>query len=320
MRVCVCVFVSNKCFHQLFHLNSYLNKLFDEIIITYNYLKDAFLPSHVMLNHVTMMSTSSREGQQPRDKAPMRSILPYFKIRDWKTATPIMQEFEMMAHSLGLPNFGWTWEGDNVVFRSSMMDPDKLISHYFESFSPLIDKMIERAATIDRLEIHSAPVESSDIKTKTDQKPKFKVEHFEMEEGWFTNMDLRDDRIPVTMVNSLPRYTIKDEALTRPLMKKIMDMTHEEKDCLYFGWTKQGNTLACQAAFRNGEAMANHYKKVDPLLSVLLDGPATLDTFEIHGSEEELAKTRDILQNLQKKCKEMKIKEFSSTKGEQQKA
>jgi len=60
-----------------------------------------------------------------------------------------------------------------------MLDPDKIVSRYFNSFSPLIDKMLDGAATIDRLEIRSAPAE---FEGQSQEKPKFNVKHFEMEE------------------------------------------------------------------------------------------------------------------------------------------
>jgi hypothetical protein len=119
-----------------------------------------------------------------------------------------------------------------------MPDPEKIVSQYFNSFSPLIDKMLERAATIDRLEICSAPAKKPELKERIGEKPKQIEEKkiFEIEEGWFKNINLRDQPIPETMVNVLPRYVIHDEAAARPLLKKIMEMTHDEKDCFFFGW------------------------------------------------------------------------------------
>jgi len=146
---------------------------------------------------------------------------------------------ESYAYKLFPKSFGWTWEGENVVFRSSMPDPEKIVSQYFNSFSPLIDKMLERAATIDRLEIRSAAAKKPELlKEQSGEKLKQSGEKkiFEVEEGWFKNINLRDQPIPETMVNVLPRYVIHDEAAARPLLKKIMEMTHDEKDCFFFGW------------------------------------------------------------------------------------
>jgi hypothetical protein len=118
-----------------------------------------------------------------------------------------------------------------------VLDPDKIFTQYVGSFSPLIDEMLERAATIDRIEIQSAPTAGTpELEGGNKEKPKYNVKHFEMEEGWFTNINLEDQLNPKTMVNVLPRYIIHDEAAARPLLKKIIEMTRDEKDCFFFGW------------------------------------------------------------------------------------
>jgi hypothetical protein len=82
---------------------------------------------------------------------------------------------------------------------------------------------------------------------------------------------------------------------------------------------KQGKLLSCQMAFRNGQAMVNHYNKVDPLLSVLFDGAAMLDAFEVHGADSELVKTRAVTKKFQRRFKGLKLKEVPTTKDEKRK-
>jgi len=303
------------------------------------------MPRHRALSTVVAATTQDKEqmaGDQDSNRfkdegPPVSSILPYFKIKDWAAADPIMEEFEALAKALRLPAYGWTKaEGDTVAFATTFpSDPKKLVAMYFDEFSPLIDRMLERAATMDRLEIHGAPAELDAAKRegqaredaaralmtdrRTDakgarapahkQQPRPYIEHFEAEEGWFTNMDLRDERIPKQAVNVNTYFTLLDEDVARPLVHEIIEQTRAEGyGCLYFGWHREDDKVVCQGCFRDGQAAANHFGKIDPLLKAMLRGregggagaAAKLETVEVHGRAEEMAKVDAAAGHLEK--------------------
>merc|ERR1712094_82048 len=45
-----------------------------------------------------------------------------------------------------------------------------------------------------------------------------------------------------------PTFTIKDLKKAEPFMKKCVDLTKNEKGCMYYGWTIQGEMLDSGAA------------------------------------------------------------------------
>merc|ERR1712094_159221 len=45
-----------------------------------------------------------------------------------------------------------------------------------------------------------------------------------------------------------PTFTIKDLKKAEPFMKKCVDLTKNEKGCMYYGWTIQGDKLFCREA------------------------------------------------------------------------
>jgi len=98
--------------------------------------------------------TAMRSEKIERDaNAPKPSVAPYFKIKDWDAALPIMQEFDDLAAMLEVPAFGWSMSNDNMVFRATLNDENELANFYVDSLASLIDRMLEKAAAIDRVEI-----------------------------------------------------------------------------------------------------------------------------------------------------------------------
>ena len=61
--------------------------------------------------------------------------------------------------------------------------------------------------------------------------------------------------------------------------------------------------------------MEAHYDTVMPILKEFVSGPATLDSFELHGSEKELKWARPIVRKLKLVTKEAPILEYSRELG-----
>ena len=75
-------------------------------------------------------------------------------------------------------------------------------------------------------------------------------------------------------------------------MQEFASATRTEKGCIYYGWDTCGDKLFCREAYVDGDAVNAHLANVGPLITRLLDGPAKLDSIEIHGPAAELEKTK----------------------------
>ena len=88
-----------------------------------------------------------------------------------------------------------------------------------------------------------------------------------------------------------PTFTLKDKAAAEPFMKKCVDLTRNEKGCMYYGWTIQGDKLFCREAYVDAAAVQAHLDNIVPSVGEMLDsgaemldsGAASLDKIEFHG-------------------------------------
>ena len=84
-----------------------------------------------------------------------------------------------------------------------------------------------------------------------------------------------------------PTFTIKDLKKAEPFMKKCVDLTRNEKGCMYYGWTIQGDKLFCREAYVDAAAVQAHLDNIVPSVGEMLDsGAASLDKIEFHGPKE----------------------------------
>ena len=119
------------------------------------------------------------DKSQSKVNEPKPSVAPYFKIRDWEAALPIMQEFDDLAAILELPEFGWSMNEDNMVFRATLNDTNELAYFYIDSLSSLIDKMLQKAATIDHVEIAGL---TEKLRVDVGDRP-YSTKHYKLEEA-----------------------------------------------------------------------------------------------------------------------------------------
>ena len=104
-----------------------------------------------------------------------------------------------------------------------------------------------------------------------------------------------------TCVTVHPYFVVKEGEMdgVRSYLKKFVELTRSEQDCLYYGFTICGNKLHCREGYSDGDAALVHLGNVGPLLQELLgSGKAELTDLQIHGPEEELAKLREPLADL----------------------
>ena len=98
-----------------------------------------------------------------------------------------------------------------------------------------------------------------------------------------------------------PYFVVKEGEMNnvRSYLEKFVELTKSEQDCLYYGFTTCGNKLHCREGYASGDGALAHLDNVGALLKELLEsGTVELTDLQIHGPEEELAKLRQPLADL----------------------
>ncbi len=102
-----------------------------------------------------------------------------------------------------------------------------------------------------------------------------------------------------TMCTIVPYFTVQDGKMDefKALGDQMVERTQNEKDVLFYGFSFNGDQAFCREGYTSGEGVLAHLENVDALLKQAL-AIASLDQFEIHGPEAELAKLREPLKGL----------------------
>lgn len=82
------------------------------------------------------------------------------------------------------------------------------------------------------------------------------------------------------------------------LCKQMMDKVITEPNCLYYGFSFDGDEAHCREGYVNAEAMLLHNENVAELFAQV-QKIAKVTRLEVHGSEAELNKLRQPLAKLQ---------------------
>jgi hypothetical protein len=96
-----------------------------------------------------------------------------------------------------------------------------------------------------------------------------------------------------------PYFKVSDGKLDtfRELCEQFVAVTAKEPKCLYYGFSFHGDEVHCREGYEGAEALLSHLTNVGPLLGEALK-IASLTRLELHGVEEELAKLRGPLADL----------------------
>ena len=92
--------------------------------------------------------------------------------------------------------------------------------------------------------------------------------------------------LPISLTSVHSRFTVADWAGAEPILADFVERTrkNERNGCTFSGFTRCGDQLYCREAFGSPSAIAKHVENVEQCTAALLNGPATLDSTEIHGS------------------------------------
>jgi quinol monooxygenase YgiN len=83
----------------------------------------------------------------------------------------------------------------------------------------------------------------------------------------------------------------------KSISERLVAQTAGEPDCLYYGFTFDGDQAHCREGYKDGNAALAHIQGVGPLLAELLK-VSDLTKLEIHGPERELSVLRGPLEDL----------------------
>lgn len=83
----------------------------------------------------------------------------------------------------------------------------------------------------------------------------------------------------------------------KALCEQFVEKSNEEPQCLYYGFSFDGDQAHCREGYKNADAALAHLDNVGALLQEALK-IAELTRLEIHGPEAELAKLRGPLADL----------------------
>ncbi|MBP0028402.1 hypothetical protein [Roseofilum sp. Guam] len=83
----------------------------------------------------------------------------------------------------------------------------------------------------------------------------------------------------------------------KELCERFVEKTAQESKCLYYGFTFDGDQSHCREGYVDAEGVIAHLGNVDALLKEALT-LADLTRLEVHAPEEELAKLRPALADL----------------------
>ncbi len=102
-----------------------------------------------------------------------------------------------------------------------------------------------------------------------------------------------------TCCTIVPYFNISSEHLPafRSLCEKFIEKTSTESKCLFYGFSFDGNEAHCREGYQDAEGLLAHLDNVGDLLGEALKISA-ITRLEVHGPEQELAKLRAPLADL----------------------
>lgn len=104
-----------------------------------------------------------------------------------------------------------------------------------------------------------------------------------------------------------PYFKVKDGKMDdfQVLCDQFVEKTNEEAKCLYYGFSFDGDMAHCREGYEDAEGLLAHLDNVGALLQEALK-IADISRLEVHGPEEELAKLRGPLSDLNPQFFELK--------------
>ena len=187
---------------------------------------------------------------------------------------------------------GWRFSaavGDKLFVREAYPDAEATLFH-LANVAPLREKLLAEPATLASLELHgpAAALETcrlaiSDEGGLTDAIKG--ASFFEVQSG-LSRLEKESGGmpLPLVLVSLHTTFSVSDTAAATRLCEEIVQRAESEENCLYCGWTRNGDQLVCREAYGTVTGLAKHADNIRECMDALTSGPAKLEASQLHAS------------------------------------
>ncbi len=114
--------------------------------------------------------------------------------------------------------------------------------------------------------------------------------------------------MPDTAVSIHPYFKVPDENLEafNAILEELIGRAKSEEDCLYYGFSYNGNTVHCREGYRSAEGLLYHINNTGDLIEKAMGISETI-RLEIHGPADELEKLKGPLAELPVEYYELRL-------------
>lgn len=236
-------------------------------------------------------------GAAPYDYT-LLTLHPTYTIADWARARPIMEDFIAVAKAeprLAYCGYATTRStpdptvlgdhsvapGDRLFCREAFPDAEALLSH-LSTVKQQREALVDGPAALEDLQLHgpAAALREVDESGLLDSMGLGGCRFFETKSGLSRlEKEWGGMPLPLQLLSLHTTFTIAENETesASAICDEIVALATEEENCLYCGWTRNGNQLCCQEAYGSVVGLARHVAAVSSCIDRLLDGPATLD-------------------------------------------
>ena len=216
------------------------------------------------------------------------TLQPTLVVEDWAKARPLMAQFlDQTRTQRGAMYSGWTVCGDKLLCREAFAESGFLLEH-LERVRPTLDALLEPGtARLLEVQLHGPADELRKCEAAMDG---LDAQAFDVFSGFTTLVRPYGGMSRGQAFSSLsPSFTVADWDSAAPLLERCVALMRAERGCIFHGWARSGNgvgdKLVCRQAHASTDGMLAHLTNTElqQTLAELCDGPATLDTVQLHG-------------------------------------
>ena len=192
--------------------------------------------------------------------------------------------------------YAWDRAGNKLFCNEAYEDAQAVLAH-MKNLEKLGD--FNGAAKLTQIEFHGQSVELEKLRTTATA---VNARLFTEDQGasFMHPVSGAEACTPSTLCTVHAYYDLMDENKAEPVLADLAAKTKTERGCLYYGWTKAGDTLFCREGYLDSAAVLAHLSNVQSFDG--LSNCATLRRLELHGPAAEIAKLRQVAQEMKAEC------------------
>ena len=151
---------------------------------------------------------------------------------------------------------GWSFSaaaGDSLFVREAYPDAEAALSH-LANVAPLREKLLAGPATLAGLELHGPAAALETCRTAISDESldervvdALKSASFFEAQGGLSRLEKESGGmpLPLVLVSLHTTFTVSDAAAAKGVCDEIVQRAESEENCLYCGWTRNGDQLVC---------------------------------------------------------------------------